>query len=145
MDALGDVGDPPRPLPAVHPQQILAVKADFAAPGFLYAKDILEQRRLPAAVFAQHDPDLPVVQRQVDAVQHCGSSFPVAKMQITDLQHQSCSPFRPKMIARKKGAPSSEVIAPTGRAEPLPRLRESVSASRRRMLPLSAEAGIDTR
>jgi hypothetical protein len=49
------------------------------------------------------------------------------------------------MIARKKGAPSSDVMAPTGRAEPLPRLREAVSASSRRMLPLRAEAGMETR
>ena len=37
-----------------------------------------------------------------------------------------------------------EVIAPTGMAEPLPMLLDIVSAIKRRILPKSAEAGIDT-
>ena len=47
------------------------------------------------------------------------------------------------MTATKKGAPSREVIAPTGSAEPLPILRESVSASRSSRLPQSAETGME--
>ena len=43
--------------------------------------------------------------------------------------------------AMKNGAPRSDVIAPTGSAEPPPTLRLSVSASSSSRLPLSAEAG----
>ena len=42
-------------------------------------------------------------------------------------------------------APSSDVMAPTGKAEPFPRQREAVSARSRRMLPLRADAGIEIR
>ena len=45
------------------------------------------------------------------------------------------------MIVRKNGAPSSDVIAPTGSALPLPNERESASAQRRSRLPRSADAG----
>ena len=49
------------------------------------------------------------------------------------------------MIAIKNGAPSKDVIAPTGNAEPLPILRDNVSAMRSKRLPLSADIGIANR
>ena len=71
------------------------------------------------------------------------AKYPVEKAR--GVATQSCSPFLEKMMARKKGAPSRDVIAPTGRAEPLPMLRERVSASRSSTLPLRAEAGTEMR
>ena len=47
------------------------------------------------------------------------------------------------MIATKKGAPSSEVMAPTGRAEPFPILLDIVSANKSKRLPISADTGME--
>ena len=49
------------------------------------------------------------------------------------------------MIARKNGAPSMDVMAPTGSADPLPMLLESVSAASKSILPVSADAGMEKR
>ena len=46
VDALRHIGDAPRPLRALHFQQILAVKADGAALRLVDAEDVLEERRL---------------------------------------------------------------------------------------------------
>ena len=48
-------------------------------------------------------------------------------------------------MAMQKGAPSKLVIAPTGRAEPLPMLRDRVSARSRRRLPMRQDTGSVTR
>ena len=46
------------------------------------------------------------------------------------------------MIYKKKGAPIIEVIAPTGKALPLPISLEIVSANSNNILPIKIEAGI---
>lgn len=51
--------------------------------------------------------------------------------------------LRENIIATKKGAPSSEVMAPTGRAEPFPMLLDIVSANKSKRLPVSADTGME--
>ena len=46
------------------------------------------------------------------------------------------------MIYKKKGAPIIDVIAPTGKALPLPISLEIVSANSNNILPIKIEAGI---
>ena len=141
---LGHIGDAPCPLATGHMQQILPVKQHPPLIGIVDAQNILKQRGLTAAVLAQNNADLAVLQRQIHAPQHLRRTLAVAKLQVFNRQHQPFSFFE-KMMAIKKGAPKSDVIAPTGSAEPLPRLRESVSAASSSKLPQSAEAGMDRR
>ena len=47
-----------------------------------------------------------------------------------------------KIIYKKKGAPRRDVIAPTGRALPFPKLLDKVSASKSKRLPEKIEEGI---
>ena len=62
---------------------------------------------------------------------------------MINLQPQRRS-FPEKMMATKKGAPSKEVIAPTGKAEPLPKLLDRVSANSSSKLPLRQDTGMVT-
>ena len=142
MDVLRDVGDAPRAVALRQLQQILAVKADGAAGRGAYAEDVFEKRGFAGAVLAEQYTDLAVAQFEVDPIENGRRAPGIAEAQIFYFQHTPSSFFE-KMTATKKGAPSREVIAPTGSAEPLPILRESVSASRSSRLPQSAETGME--
>ena len=142
MDVLRDVGDAPRAVALRQLQQILAVKADGAAGRGAYAEDVFEKRGLAGAVLAEQYTDLAVAQFEVDPVENGRRAPGIAEAQSFYFQ-RTASSFFEKMTATKKGAPSREVIAPTGSAEPLPILRESVSASRSSRLPQSAETGME--
>ena len=96
------------------------------------------------AAFAQQDANFTLLQFQVGTVQNRKAAAVVAEGQIFDIQHLRFS-FREKMMVRKKGAPSREVMAPTGRAEPLPRLRDRVSAKSSSRLPERTVTGMVTR
>ena len=143
-DVLRHIGDAPCPLPPGQGRQLLPIEADGAAVRGADAQQIPEQRGLAGAVAAQQDADLAVPQRQRRVPQHRRAAAAVRKGQMLHGQHAVIS-FRAKRMVRKNGAPSREVMAPTGSAEPLPRLRDSTSASSSRRLPLRAEAGIDQR
>ena len=120
----------------------------LADPGNIYGRltnsteDVFEKRGLTGAVLAEQYTDLAVAQFEVDPVENGRRAPGIAEAQIFYFQHTPSSFFE-KMTATKKGAPSREVIAPTGSAEPLPILRESVSASRSSRLPQSAETGME--
>ena len=66
----------------------------------------------------------------------------VAERKIFNRQHLVPSFFE-KMIVIKNGAPSRDVMAPTGRADPLPILLEQVSARSKRRLPPRRDTGIE--
>ena len=122
----------------------MPVEADGAGVGGADAQQVLEQRGLAGAVAAQQDTDFTAFQRQIHAPQHRSAAATIAIGQMLHGQHGVAS-LLAKMMVRKNGAPSREVMAPTGSAEPLPRLRDSRSASSSNRLPLRAEAGMDQR
>ncbi len=138
VDMLRHVGDEPCAVTAGELCDILPVKKNAAGFRRLEAEDRFEERGLARTVFAEQNADLSVIQLEVNAVEYGMPA--VGKVQIVYLQHLPCSSLK-KIIATKNGAPRSDVIAPTGRAAPLPMLRESVSDSRSNRLPQSADTG----
>ena len=144
LNVLGYIGDPPCPFLSGKLGKIFAVHADFSALGFVDAQDVFEQGGFAGAVFAQDDANLALLQLQGCALQNGLAAPAIGKVKIFAGQHLR-PPFRKKIMAMKKGAPSKEVTAPTGSAEPLPAVLARVSAISSSRLPERMVAGMVTR